>query len=53
MSMASRSPVLSVVLPVWNEEGSVVRVVARVSHAPLGDKEIIVVDDCSTDRTSD
>lgn len=41
---------LSVLIPVYNEEASVAEVVRRVASVPV-DKEIIVVDDCSTDRT--
>jgi glycosyltransferase involved in cell wall biosynthesis len=52
---------LSVLIPVWNEEESVEPIVRRVSAmdvAALGavgapvELEIIVVDDCSTDRTA-
>ncbi len=43
-------PDLSVLVPVYNEEKSVARVLARVRQVPV-DKEVIVVDDCSTDRT--
>ncbi len=41
---------LSVVIPVYNEEGTIREILARVQTAPL-DKEIIVVDDGSTDGT--
>lgn len=41
---------LSVVIPVFNEEKTVVEIVDRVQAVPL-DKELIVVDDCSTDET--
>ena len=41
---------LSVLIPVYNEEASVAEVIRRVAAVPL-EKEIIVVDDCSTDRT--
>lgn len=43
---------LSVVIPVYNEEKTIARVVSRVSALPL-DTEIVVVDDCSTDGTRD
>lgn len=42
---------LSVLIPVYNEEDGVAEVVRRVAAVPL-EKEIIVVDDCSTDRTA-
>jgi glycosyltransferase involved in cell wall biosynthesis len=42
---------LSVVIPVYNEEATLARVVDRVA-AVACDKQIIVIDDCSTDRTA-
>jgi glycosyltransferase involved in cell wall biosynthesis len=41
---------LSVVIPVFNEERTIEQIVERVRAVPL-DKELIVVDDCSTDQT--
>ena len=41
---------LSVIVPVYNEAGTVRTLLARVMAVPLP-KEIIVVDDCSTDGT--
>ncbi len=41
---------LSVVIPVYNEERTIGRVLARVKALPLN-TEIIVVNDCSTDGT--
>ncbi len=41
---------LSVIIPVYNEAGTILEVVKRVQETPY-DKEIIVVDDCSTDGT--
>jgi len=41
---------LSVVIPAYNEEKTVAEIIRRVQAVPL-DKEIIVVDDGSTDRT--
>ena len=43
---------LSVVIPVYNEVGSILELLARVRAVPL-DKEIIMVDDNSTDGTRD
>jgi len=43
---------LSVIIPVYNEESTIAEVVARVLAVPV-DKEVIVVDDGSTDRTPD
>ncbi len=41
---------LSVVIPAFNEERTIEELVERVQSVPL-DKELIIVDDCSTDRT--
>ena len=43
-------PVLSVVIPVFNEEKTISQVIAAVAALPL-DLEIVVVDDCSSDGT--
>ena len=45
-------PTLSVVIPVFNERQTIVEIVERVRNAPY-DKEIIIVDDASTDGTGD
>lgn len=42
---------LSVVIPCYNEKDNIVKVVRRVRNAPVENKEIIVVDDMSTDGT--
>lgn len=41
---------LSIVIPAFNEERTIREILGRVAALPLA-KEIIVVDDCSTDRT--
>lgn len=43
---------VSIVIPVYNEEATIARVVARVATLPFR-KEIIVVNDRSTDRTQE
>jgi glycosyltransferase involved in cell wall biosynthesis len=43
---------LSVLIPAYNEEQTLAEVIRRVSEVDV-DKEIIVVDDCSTDHTRD
>ena len=43
---------LSVIIPVYNEVGTIHEIIERVKQAPY-EKEIIVVDDCSTDGTRD
>jgi len=42
---------ISVVIPVFNERGTIEQVVNAVRAAPIGNIEIIVVDDASTDGT--
>jgi glycosyltransferase involved in cell wall biosynthesis len=39
-----------VIIPVYNEVGTILEIISRVKEAPF-EKEIIVVDDCSTDGT--
>jgi hypothetical protein len=41
---------LSIVIPVYNEEATIARVVSRVAALPLN-TELVIVDDCSTDGT--
>ncbi|MEY4578636.1 MAG: hypothetical protein RL701_3339 [Pseudomonadota bacterium] len=43
---------LSIVIPAYNEQATLEEIVRRVETVPV-DKEIIVVDDCSTDSTSE
>lgn len=42
---------LSVIIPVYNEEDTVLEVIGKVRNCGLKDIEIIVVNDCSTDGT--
>jgi glycosyltransferase involved in cell wall biosynthesis len=49
---AITSPVLSVVMPVYNELATIDEIVPRVLAIPMR-VELIVVDDCSTDGTRD
>jgi glycosyltransferase involved in cell wall biosynthesis len=52
----SGPPSISVVFPMWNEEAYVHRAVAAASEALAeltGDWEIVLVNDCSTDRTGE
>jgi glycosyltransferase involved in cell wall biosynthesis len=44
---------LSVVIPVYNEVGTVKQIIEAVNKAPVDELEIIVVDDHSTDGTID
>ena len=45
-----KDPRLSVVIPVYNEKATIDEILRRVQETPIR-KEIIVVDDCSTDGT--
>ncbi len=47
---------LSVIIPVYNERETILEIISRVQSVDLGpgwDKELIVVDNCSTDGTRD
>ena len=44
---------LSVVIPCYNEVRTIRNIVDRVRAAPVAEKEIIIVDDCSRDGTRD
>jgi glycosyltransferase involved in cell wall biosynthesis len=43
--------VVSIVIPVFNEKNTLLTLLKRVKEAPIEFKEVIVVDDCSTDGT--
>jgi glycosyltransferase involved in cell wall biosynthesis len=45
-------PLLTVVMPVYNEKNTIDEIVARVLAVPVR-KELVAVDDCSTDGTRD
>ena len=42
---------LSIVIPCYNEKDHLSELISRVKSSPVPDKEIILVDDCSTDGT--
>ena len=42
---------LSVIIPCFNEEEFIEEIVRRVRSSNIPNKEIIIVDDCSTDKT--
>ncbi len=48
-----KPPLLSILMPVYNEAGTIKEIISRVQAVPLGEvrKEIIIVDDGSTDGT--
>ncbi len=42
---------LSIIVPCYNEAGTVAALLEAVREAPVAQKEVIVIDDCSTDGT--
>lgn len=52
----NREKKLSVIIPTYNESSTIVQVLQKVIHAQLPDgveKEVLVIDDCSIDNTSE
>jgi glycosyltransferase involved in cell wall biosynthesis len=52
MAAMSKPPILSVIVPCYNERATVAELLRRVKEVPI-EKEIIVVDDQSTDGSRD
>jgi dolichol-phosphate mannosyltransferase len=52
-SASTSQPLLTVVVPVYNEKPTIERLLQRLLEAPYSDKEIIVVDDGSDDGTAE
>ena len=50
--MTDEQPQLTIVIPAYNEEDTILRVIERVREVPFS-LQIIVVDDCSADRTAE
>lgn len=44
---------LSVVIPCYNESNTIIEIIKAVAASQYPDKEVIIVDDCSTDGTRD
>lgn len=44
---------LSIIIPCYNEHDTILKVLDAVRKSPYAEKEIIIVDDCSTDGTRD
>ncbi|MDY7038989.1 MAG: glycosyltransferase family 2 protein, partial [Thermodesulfobacteriota bacterium] len=44
---------LSIIIPCYNEKETIARLISLVKESPVEQKEIILVDDCSNDGTSD
>ena len=53
MKIPMQDVTLSIVIPCYNEKASIRTIVDKVREASVAHKEIIVVDDCSTDGTSE
>ena len=51
MQTESTRPLLSVVIPCFNEAGTILDLIERVRQAPVASKQLIVVDDGSSDGT--
>ena len=45
-------PLISIIVPVFNEEGAIGQTIAAIRALALPDSEILVIDDGSTDKTS-
>ncbi|MCM8763223.1 MAG: glycosyltransferase family 2 protein [Candidatus Omnitrophica bacterium] len=43
---------LSVVMPVYNEQDTIEKILEKIKRVPI-DKEIVIIDDCSSDGTQD
>src|SRR6056300_1717744 len=44
---------LSIIIPCFNEQNTISLVIDKIFSSYTGEKEIIVIDDCSNDKTSD
>ena len=53
MKIPMQDVTLSIVIPCYNEKASIRTIVDKVREAPVAHKEIIIVDDCPTDGTSE
>ena len=53
MKIPMQDVTLSIVIPCYNEKASIRTIVDKVREVPVAHKEIIIVDDCSTDGTSE
>lgn len=49
--MNRQDGVLSIIIPCYNEKNSILEILEKVKESPVKNKEIIVVDDMSTDGT--
>jgi len=49
--MYGKKMLLSVIIPCFNEEKTILSIVEAVNNGPIKNKEVIIVNDCSTDQT--
>lgn len=42
---------LSIIVPCYNEKDGILTIIGKIKESPIAEKEIIIVDDCSTDGT--
>ena len=42
---------LSVIIPCFNEEKTIIEIINKVKNNPYKNIEILVIDDCSTDKS--
>lgn len=52
-AFASEIPLVSVIMPAYNSERHIAEAIASVQYQTLGDWELCVTDDCSTDDTAE
>lgn len=53
VTKSSRRPLLSVIIPCFNEVSTILDLIDRVRQSPVDSQQLIVVDDGSTDGTRD
>ena len=44
---------LSIIIPCYNERENIIKILDKIDECPILNKEIIVIDDCSTDGTKE
>ncbi len=51
--MNSSPPLISIIIPVYNEEKAIAETISRISNVALPPHEVLVIDDGSTDKTAE